>query len=70
MAFNPWCFQYTCVILYFFRNPTQGIKPEWRPHTTEKPCYIRIDEDLKLVEGKVTHERIEFWKNLRASESF
>ncbi|KAM7249331.1 hypothetical protein ACFE04_026195 [Oxalis oulophora] len=50
-------------------NPTRGMKPEWKPHTTEKPCYLRIDKDLKLVEEKVTPERIEFWKNLRASES-
>lgn len=61
---------HTQVTYYFFRNPTHGMDTEWRPHKTDKPCHLRIDNDLKLVKGKITPQRIEFWKNLRATESF
>lgn len=49
----------------FFRNPTGGVANiEWKPSTVEKPYYLKIDEDLQLIPGKILEKRLTFWNEV------
>lgn len=58
------------IILNNFSNPTStGINCEWKPSTFDTPCYLQIDSDLKLLEGKVLSKRMDFWNALSKTAS-
>lgn len=58
------------IILNNFSNPTStGINCEWKPSTSDTPCYLQIDSDLKLLEGKVLSKRMDFWNALSKTAS-
>ncbi|XP_065208408.1 esterase E4-like isoform X2 [Planococcus citri] len=40
-------------------------KVHWDPSTTDKPCYMQIDNESRLIEGKLNGERMEFLENLK-----
>ncbi|XP_065219358.1 juvenile hormone esterase-like [Planococcus citri] len=47
-------------------NPNYtGVEVQWEPSTIENPRYLSINEPLKLVNGKLNGERMEFWENLK-----
>ncbi|XP_065219197.1 esterase E4-like [Planococcus citri] len=39
-----------------------GLEVQWNPSTVENPCYLSIKEELKIVDGKLNGERMEFWE--------
>jgi len=52
--------------LEFDSNPTPEIKGdfEWRSSTAAVPRYLRINEELKMIDGKIMDEGRVFWQNL------
>ncbi|XP_065208406.1 esterase FE4-like [Planococcus citri] len=47
-------------------NPnTEELKAYWAPSTVDKPCYMQINSESRLIEGKLNGERTEFWENLK-----
>lgn len=53
----------------FYRDPTYNMDVKWRPSTNNKPAYLEISLDLKLVEGKICERGNSFWVELFKSES-
>ncbi|XP_065202784.1 esterase FE4-like [Planococcus citri] len=47
-------------------NPNcEDLGTNWNPSTIEKPCYMKIDRKMELIDGKLNGERMEFWENLK-----
>ncbi|XP_065218915.1 esterase E4-like [Planococcus citri] len=43
----------------------KGAEVQWEPSTIEKPCYMCFDDTIKLVDGKLNGERMEFSEKLK-----
>ncbi|KAL6951796.1 Carboxylesterase 5A [Sarracenia purpurea var. burkii] len=43
----------------------EDLKIHWAPSTVDKPCYMKIDKEMQLINGKLNGERHEFWENLK-----
>jgi len=60
-----YCLNLEFLILY--RNPTSELPHiDWKPHTQNDPCYLRIDESLNVFNEKLFEERLGFWRNWSA----
>ncbi|XP_065202782.1 esterase E4-like [Planococcus citri] len=47
-------------------NPNcEDLGTHWSPSTIEKPCYMKIDKKMELIDGKLNAKRMEFWENLK-----
>lgn len=61
---------YTYLII-LFRHPTcEGLKVDWKPSTTEEPCYLQIDKRLNLKNGKIVQDRMDFLKSVLRDVKF
>lgn len=36
----------------------------WAPLDAEHPSYLRFDEDIQIVQGRIHEERAAFWRDL------
>ncbi|XP_065225805.1 esterase FE4-like [Planococcus citri] len=45
-------------------NPTAETFIEWKQCTDRQPCYLQIDVDLKMMNGKINEKRMEFIKSV------
>ena len=57
------CLDFHCLILLCYRIPRSALHPElvWIPHTESKPCYLRIENELRMVNGRLNEAD---WKYL------
>lgn len=37
---------------------------QWHPITSDKPCYLHIDEKIEMKSGRINENRIAFWNSL------
>ena len=51
---------------FFPRDPTPSGIPNvtWKPCTVEHMCYLNINNVLKMEDGKLFGDRLDFWKNV------
>ncbi|XP_065202717.1 esterase E4-like [Planococcus citri] len=45
----------------------ENLGVHWRPTTPQEQCYLNIDDNIQLIEGKLNNDRMEFWNNLRTN---
>ncbi len=50
---------------FVVRNPTEEMDSEWKPHTLQKPYHLKINNDLRLMEGRILDKRIAFWEDIQ-----
>ncbi|XP_065202719.1 esterase E4-like isoform X2 [Planococcus citri] len=47
-------------------NPnSEDIPIEWEPTSPDKPCYLSINDPLKMVNGKLKNDGLEFWQDIK-----
>ncbi|XP_065216698.1 esterase E4-like [Planococcus citri] len=37
----------------------------WEPSTVDNPCYLIIDEQMKMVKGRLSETRLKFWDEIK-----
>ncbi|XP_065202723.1 esterase E4-like [Planococcus citri] len=43
----------------------ENIPIRWIPSTLGEPCYLSISNPIKMVDGKLNNERLEFWDRIK-----